>query len=439
MHLDLLHAGRTRRLAKHPTVAHALKTGATTEALAACTPWYLRLTIDGRERTFKLPATNRDALSAARDILNGRTKAPATFSAFVAAQASRAGRTVGELAADWLAAGCPKTATKPRTAKAAAHLQTILNRALDWWRPVRLTEINAARHAEFALHRMKNVRHGRFSGRRTVDLELAALSCLFQWAVTAQLAERNPFEKREHFVIAEDIRHCHTKTAANDQQLHTLLAWFWSSPAPTRQAAGAALAFSALTGLRPGETLAIRLVPELDRFPEDPTRLAPGTIYPMPDGTRRMLVARSKGGQNPSVLVTPVLDDFLAHWRAARQEPETESVPPALFPVQQHRISNLLTEACAALSLPAMTPHGMRAYYVKVRRSAGADDATIAVELGQTSNGDLIRQVYGAPTDAVGGNLHDWLPVDAERQPVPAAWQTLKPARFIPVLVKSNA
>jgi hypothetical protein len=53
-----------------------------------------------------------------------------------------------------------------------------------------------------------------------------------------------------------------------------------------------------------------------------------------------------------------------------------------------------------------------RAFFVKVRRSQGADDATIVGELGQTTNGDLIRSVYGDPKDLHGGALFDWLPED---------------------------
>lgn len=434
MHLDLIHAGRLRRLTKHPTVKQALKKGTLTEAQAALKPWYLHLTLDGRERAFKLPATNRDALTAARDILNGRTSSPATFSAFVAAQSQRAGRTVGDLATEWATAGYPKTATKPRTSAAAARLASTLQRALTWWAPRRLDAITAATHAEFALHRMKHVRPGRATGRRSVDLELAALSSLFQWALTAQRAESNPFEKRESFVIRDDVRHCHAKTATNDQQLHALLAWFLQSAAAGRKTAGAALAFSALTGLRPGEVMLLRDVPALDKFPDHLPSLAPGTIYPMPDGTRRMRVQRLKGGQNPAVLVTPALDDFLAHWRPARPVLEDEQTPPLLFPVRQHHISNLLKEACTALQLPPITPHGMRAYYVKVRRSQGADDATIAVELGQSSNGALIRSVYGDPDDAVGGNLHDWLPAEGD-----PAWHQLTPTTFVPIILPATA
>jgi integrase len=427
MHLELFHAGRIRRLVKHSTVQSALKRGDITEAEARLKPWYLRLEIDGRDKSFALPASNRDALAAARDILNGRTSSPATFSAFVSAQAAKRGLTVGALADDWLALNCPKTANKPRTPQAAAQIAATLKRALDWWRPQRAADITPQLHNSYALHRMNSIQGTGRTGRRSVDIELAALSCLFQWAVTAGRVERNPFEVREQFVIRDEIEHCHAKTPANDQELARILGWFFTpipnlpSPSSDRVVAGAALAFGALTGLRPGEVHQILDVPALQQFPADPARLAPGTIYPLPDGTRKLRVARLKHGQNPAVLVTPALADFLDHWHP----PAGEAVPAPLFPVRQDRVAELLDQACRELDLPHYTPHGMRAYYVKVRRSQGADDATIAVELGQRSNGDLIRSVYGDPQETVGGNLHDWLPADAQGHPLPAPWAQL--------------
>jgi hypothetical protein len=53
-----------------------------------------------------------------------------------------------------------------------------------------------------------------------------------------------------------------------------------------------------------------------------------------------------------------------------------------------------------------------RAYYVKVRRSQSCDDSAIASDLGQTTNGELIRSTYGDPQDLVGGAFFDWLPAD---------------------------
>ena len=75
----------------------------------------------------------------------------------------------------------------------------------------------------------------------------------------------------------------------------------------------------------------------------------------------------------------------------------------------------------------------MRAYYVRVRRSQGIDDATIAVELGQGSGPGLVVRTYGERLAILGGDgLYDWLPADGkpcwDRLRAPAnviqSWQT---------------
>ena len=86
-----------------------------------------------------------------------------------------------------------------------------------------------------------------------------------------------------------------------------------------------------------------------------------------------------------------------------------------LFPLgttDQTVLNRSLNIASTALGLPHYKPYAMRAYYVRVRRSQGEDDAMIAGELGQTTNGQLIRDVYGDPQDLMGGKLFDWLPED---------------------------
>lgn len=46
-----------------------------------------------------------------------------------------------------------------------------------------------------------------------------------------------------------------------------------------------------------------------------------------------------------------------------------------------------------------LTSHGMRAFYVLIRRSQGASDEQIAVEIGHTSNGACIKTTYGGVPD----------------------------------------
>ena len=150
-------------------------------------------------------------------------------------------------------------------------------------------------------------------------------------------------------------------------------------------------------------------LPPLAETPANTRNLEPGTIFPDRNGILRMKVVRSKRGQT----LHPVAVEFLSAWRAwlARNQPDEK----CLFPLgtdDQTTLNRALSRASDAMKLPHFKPHAMRAYYVKVRRSQGEDDATIAGELGQSTNGELIRSVYGDPQDLHGGNLFDWLPED---------------------------
>jgi len=71
--------------------------------------------------------------------------------------------------------------------------------------------------------------------------------------------------------------------------------------------------------------------------------------------------------------------------------------------------------------------HGMRAFYVTVRRSYGATDAQIAHEIGHTSGGSTLGKVYGGvPPEWLTGSgpKMSWLPV-----PGKPAWESIKPPR----------
>jgi hypothetical protein len=252
------------------------------------------------------------------------------------------------------------------------------------------------------------------------------LSCLCKWAVHCAKIDRNPFAGRTRF--AKTKRHCHEVAPDCDETLHKILGWLFEvpqlsdkqkergdKPDHSNVLAGGLLAFCALTGLRSGEPSFLQRVPTLAEVPRYLKTLPAGTIYPDMEGTLRMKVIRTKRGQNPSIKLHPAALDFLSTWRAymAKHHPDSS----VLFPLgtdDKTTLNRALNTASNNLELPHYTPHGFgRAYYVKVRRSQGADDATIAGELGQTTNGELIRSVYGDPDDQLGGSLFDWLPEDS--------------------------
>lgn len=424
--LTFTHGGGERTLNKHPEVQAAIRTNQISLAEVRLKPWFLRTTISGRERTFKLPANDKDAVRAAKDILNGRIEQPTEFSAFLAAKDAKRGLTVGALTDAWFQAGLPFSKTRTRNPAAAGRLQKTMTRAQKWWSAKALATVTHDTIADFVVWRRTNVRVvSNATGSRSADLELAALSCLCQWAVVTGRLEKNPFEVREKFCADEEVTHCHESMPDNDEQFHSVLRWLFThnfhnaealsatrghAAGQTARVAGAWLCFSALTGLRPGEPKQLKRPLPVTQFPGNLAVQTPGLIYPLPDGSRRMKIERSKRGQNPAVVIHPALNDFLLHWNSwlYLNFPASEDLFPG---IEQDRVQDLLQQACRKTGVKIMKPHGFgRAYYVRVRRSQGADDITIGVELGQTSNGKLIRNVYGDPLDPVGGNLHDWLP-----------------------------
>jgi len=420
--LEFTHAGQTRTLVKHPRVVMQLGRGEITEAQARQQPWYLRATIAGRKRKFTLVTSDKQAIADARSLLNGNHAQPENFKAFIAAQDAKRGVTIGSLAEDWVAAGLPFSASKPRTPSAGAELKEMLTRALRWWSDKPAAAVTPKLMEQFAVWRRAHTRNG-CRGDRAIDKELASLSCLCQWALLDERIKANPFATRETFQNDDEVTHCHEAMPETDEQVHRILTWHWSDPEDVvRVIAGASLAFMNLTGLRPGEPKFLRRLDPAKEFPTNLKTALPGLIYPLPDGSRKMKVLRTKHGQNPAIVLRPVLTDFLASYTLwlDHYSPKAEQ----LFPVAQESVGDRLDRACKQLQLPPMKPHGFgRAYYVRVRRSQGTDDAQIAVELGQSSNGELIRSVYGDPGDGVGGNLYDWLPKQG-----PAAWQLLRDA-----------
>lgn len=422
MKLEFTHRGIDYTLHKHPEVRQQLKAGTITEEQAKLRPWYLRASWRPT-KPFKLASDDAHAIRTAKDILKGHVDEPEKFSLWIKEQDARAGVTLGELAADWLAAGLPYSKTLPREPAAADRLRATLARALPWWsnKPAR----QAGKHFEdFAAAKFSGIKYG--SGRRTVDVELACLSSLCQWAVLTQRLDVNPFEKRPKYVQDEEIQHCHRYMPDNDEQFHAILRRIFSSTEPLDVIAGAWLTFGALTGLRPHEPGFLLRVPRVNKFPAHLESEPDGLVFPMPDGTTRMKVRRGKSGQNPTVTIHPVLDDFLSTYTAWLKI-HTSSFnlqPSPLFPCPIDRLRDVLHKATTELKLREMHPHGfMRAYYVRVQKSAGKDAAIVAAELGQTTGGSLIRSVYGNPSDPFGGGLYDWQPTGEA-----FAWALLLPA-----------
>lgn len=328
----------------------------------------------------------------------------------------RAGVTIHDLAKEWIAAGLPRPGGRQRSQSQRDSLQPFLTQALKWWGGKSPTGIAARDFEDYGAWKREHARTG--TGERAADLEINALAQLAAWAVSSGRLDRNPFLGRPSYRDPAAIHHCPEAMPENDEELHRLIGWLFATGGVHR-VAGAHLLFQAFTGLRPGEPGALRWDAVGDQAGARLTITREGSQVPL------LRVQRLKGGINPAVRIHDPLQQFLAAWRAYSAQAWPNS--PWMFPHPEDHtrplvaygatadsgLGRLLAEAATAIGVGPRKPHSMRAYYVRVRRSQGIDDATIAVELGQASGPALVVRTYGERFAILGGDgLYDWLPAE---------------------------
>lgn len=417
--------GRSRTLFKSSVMRQRYLAGTIELDQLLAGKWYLRFRVKGKTTDFPLPPDNTSAIKAAKDILKGQRQQPGEFTEFLAAKGAMKSVTYGTLAAEWFALGLPFDKLNHRKPTSAEALKATTERALVWWanQPIEATKPTTL--SDFAAQR-KNARSGKIA-LRSVDLELSAMSSLCQWARAAGKIDcGNPFADRGDFQQASAIKHCYKFCPNDDEELHKFLAFFFAPDtiAPCRnrdyprdlKLAGGTLCFEALSGLRPGEAKFLKRLPVIEQ-PKNVATLQLGQMFRDRDGVLRMHVHRLKmrGEEvhNPYITVHPAMERFLSAWKAwlARELPDHDMLFPMFM--ESTFLNRAVNSACATCELPRYKPHGVgRAYYVKVRRSQGKTDPEIAAEVGQTTDGKLIRTTYGKPGDLFGGNFLDWLPED---------------------------
>lgn len=397
--------------------------------------WTIVVTMPGGRRvTRTFHGTRRDAERTEADL---RAAAEDQRWAEIDRTRRRAVETLQPLAEAWLAAGMPKAGGRPRTEIQVKRLKPFLEAALRWWGGKSVASIGPRDFTAFGEYKRLHARTG--TGERVADLELIALHALCLWAVSTGTLRTNPFADRPRFRAAEDVQHCTTSMPADDDELHRLLGTMFAAGGQAR-VAGAHLLFLAFTGMRPGEPGALRW----DAAPYQPGH----QLVVQRDGAEVPLlyIRRLKGGTNPAVRLHAPLAMFLAAWR--RFTLATWPQSPWLFPDPKNptrplvpfgrssdsHLSRLLQATARGLGLPPRKPHGMRAYYVRVRRSQGVDDATIAVELGQGSGPGLVVRTYGERLAILGGDgLFDWMPSDPATPPCWARLEAATPTNVVPM------
>jgi len=367
--------------------------------------YFVRVYHNGTD-TFRSLETTR--IREALERLDARRAAKAAASLGLALEPDDAERTVAvvDVVQLYQADGYPDKRGRPRTQTEveAANCLKLSQFFADGWRA---EDLKPKALDDYHSWRLKTVTKGQ--GHRTTDLELNTLNNAFRWAVRKELVRFNPVASRLRYHSAREARHCRECAPANAQELHEIARLLFKSK--RSETLGWQLLFEANLGLRTGETLSMRMDARLDE--------AGGLTE---DG-QSLCVRRSKDPRrdNPYAFVHDGLKELLAAHRRWHRQRHSKS--PWYFPGRDKSKLQAVSEGALTKSLERLhqegklkrkiTSHGMRAYYVLVRRSHGIGDPQIAWEINHTGGVGTLESVYGGvPPHWVQGKgpKLQWLP-----------------------------
>jgi hypothetical protein len=308
---------------------------------------------------------------------------------------------VGEVILNYKEAGCPDRFRDERPADTKSAEETNCDNLLEFWESIPVAIVSVAVFDRYCDARKKRILKKGCSGNRTVDLELNTLRNAFLWACRCELVAQIPLSGRwPRYHSSKKVKHCREFKPHDADELHRiarrLFEWERS------EVLGWQTLFEANTGLRTVETLGL----QVDAGPYEP-----GWITP--DG-KSLCVRRAKGQEaiNPFVRIHDGLARIIAAWRRWKEARYPDSpwfFPSPMDPTKQvdksalcHALGRLRKpgkrpngEVLAPFLARKITSHGLRAWYVTVRRSHGIPDNQIAWEIGHTSRGQTLDEVYG--------------------------------------------
>ena len=292
--------------------------------------------------------------------------------------------TMGQVIRRYIEDKYPDKHKQPRSGQTLADEEHHCDTLLGFWDHILVTAAGPASCDRYHTWRgEKGFQHG--TGNRAVDRELNTLNNAAKWAVRSELIKYNPVSERPRYQSKGSVHHCREYCPQNADELHELAGKLFRHP--NSVVLGFQLLFEAYTGLRTAEVL----MWGQDGFGEV---LQGGTFL-------RCWRCKGQYSVNPYVDVHPGLRALLeahARWKAANY-PESKTFFPSHCGgevVDEGALAHALRRICAGGK--KFTSHGMRAFYVLVRRSQGATDAQIAFEIGHTSGGSVCHQhLRGSP------------------------------------------
>ena len=285
---------------------------------------------------------------------------------------------------------------------------------LEFWKAIPVNAVTDAVCDRYRDWRIKRTKNGK--GKRVIDRELNTLNNAFRYAKRRAIVRLNPVADRPRYQSSKEVRHCRDFMPGSADELHEFVAVLMKNPHSV--VLGFQQLFEAMTGLRTSEILKL----QTSAKPNEPG-------YVTPDG-KSLRVWRCKGQHavNPFVKVHAGLKGLIEAHKKWKEEFYPDS--PWYFPsprgvdgpVEKKALGHALLRMHKN-GFKKLISHGMRAFYVTVRRSHGMTDPQIAFEIGHTSGGATLAAVYGGvPPHWMDGDgpQMSWLPTGCK-----PAWEAI--------------
>lgn len=318
-----------------------------------------------------------------------------TLKAAKAEYARRSGRaldikfTCGDALRHYIAAGCPN---KHRQARDGVQGDQELSRAgslLTYWSEFPCVQLSNAALDDFADWRIRHCRKG-FHGGRAADLEIVTLKNAVRWVVRRGLLAQDPFALLKISAYRKPIiRHCRESAPRSGDELHDIAAHLFEEP--RGQVIAWLALITAMVGGRVSEMISLRT----DAGPQEPGNITDGVLW----------LRRAKKGSNNFFRIHPDLQVALEEfwrwrkWKLGKRKSDWWFIGKDVStPIGEQSLTHALRRAGELVCGTVRTAHGLRSFYVTVRRSQGASDPQIALEIGQTSGGREIVRTYGEAT-----------------------------------------
>lgn len=309
--------------------------------------------------------------------------------------------TVGEAIAVYRAASCPDVRRVERNGGRLKAELWRCNMLVGFWNAVQCVDITAASLDEYADWRIKRAKKGH--GGRAVDLEIVTLKNAVRWALRKNLLQADPFKNITVSSYRKPVvKHCRESAPRSGDELHDLAVVLFESR--RSQILGWLTLITAMVGCRISEMLALRT----DAKHGEPGNISNGVLW----------LRRKKKGANNFFMIHEDLKACLRHFDLWRQK-QAPRVRNSLwwFPgkiagqsLETQALTHALQRAGKLVAKASRTAHGLRSFYVTCRRSQGASDPQIALEMGHLSGGREIVRTYG---DATPEKVH-WMPSEGE-------------------------